>query len=246
MASRCLPRVGAPRESDCFELGAHAEEMMDDASATGDVDIVVMQLRRLARNASLEFALRVGAVIIHHFYAGDTEAWRSKGPKIASFRALARHPELPLSAGSLCRCVALFELCERLKAPARWEHLSGSHLRLVLGLPSNIQERILAVANAKRWSVRMLQQEVLREKSARITSGGRRAEAPLVKSLKRVKHSLDSHRNLIERAECVSSRDREESIHLIEETRHALELLSRSLGAQNGEAGQAPGERTGT
>jgi hypothetical protein len=236
MVSRRLPRVAAPRESDCFELGAHADEMIDDENSTEEVDIVVMQIKRLARNASLEFALRVGAVIIHHFYAGDTEAWRSKGPKTASFRALARHPELPLSAGSLCRCVALFELCERLNAPARWEHLGASHLRLVLGLPPNIQERILAVANAKRWTVRTLQQEVLREKSARITSGGRRAEAPIVKSLKRVKHSLDSHCDLIERAECVSSRDVEESIHLIEETRQSLERLSRSLGVPTGSA----------
>ena len=123
------------RRDDSFDAD---DSSLDEASGD-EIDIVVAQIKRLTRVASLEFALRVGAVIIHHFYDGDTEAWRSRGPKVSSFRRLAEHPELPLSAGALYRCVALYELCERLNAPSRWEHLGASHLRLVLGLPQRFK-----------------------------------------------------------------------------------------------------------
>ena len=228
---RSLARPRKPGESDIVELGAAEPGVTtDDDASPEEVEIVVAHIKRLTRTASLEFALRVGAVIIHHFYDGDTQAWRSRGPKTSSFRRLAQHPELPLSAGSLYRCVALFELCERLNVPSRWEHLGASHVRLVLGLPAATQEKLLSVANAKRWSVKVLQEEVSKEKrSSRMTQGGRRAELPIVRSLKAVRKCLDEHRDLVSHAGSLSSLDLEQSMALIEETRRSLELLSASL-----------------
>jgi hypothetical protein len=81
-------------------------EIVDDEPSDDEIHIVVAQIRRLVRDASLEFALRVGAIIIHHFYEGESDAWRSRGPKTASFRKLAQHPQLPLSAGALYRWAA--------------------------------------------------------------------------------------------------------------------------------------------
>jgi hypothetical protein len=224
----------APVESD---------ELIDtqDVRTREEIDIVVAHIKRLVRSASLEFALRVGAVIIHHFYDGDTDAWRSRGPKMSSFRRLAAHPDLPLSPGSLYRCVALFELCERLKAPSRWEHLGTSHLRMVLGLPAAAQERILATANAKRWTVKVLQQEVLKEKSARLTCGGRRAEPPLTKSLRRVQKCLDEHRELIEHSSVVSTDELLQSRRLIEDARRHLDHLSECLACVTGQIGAFEG-----
>jgi hypothetical protein len=206
----------------------------DDDSSAEEVDIVVAQIKRLARTASLEFALRVGAVIIHHFYDGDAEAWRSRGPKIASFRRLARHPDLPLSPGALYRCVALFELCQRLNAPSRWEHLGASHLRMVLGLPADVQEKLLAMANAKRWSVKTLQAEVAIVKAAHLRRGGRRAQSPLAKSLMSVKKSIDDHRLLLRHvgASSLSQLTASEltcNLRLVEEAKASLEDLSSSL-----------------
>src|SRR6478735_5141212 len=89
------------------------------------VDRVVEHLNRICRNSGLEFALQVGSVVIHHFYDGDVEAWRVRGPKAVSFRRLALHPQLPMSPGALYRCVALFELCDRLEAPSRWRNLGA-------------------------------------------------------------------------------------------------------------------------
>lgn len=236
-ASSGLVTEGHSRVGEGLASGAQRDASgRQPAPAAGDIDIVVAQIRRLARTASLEFALRVGAVIIHHFYAGDTDAWRSRGPKTASFRSLARHPGLPLSAGALYRCVALFELCERFNAPSRWEHLGASHLRLVLGLPGDTQERVLVEANAKRWTVRTLQEVVSREKTARVARGGRHATPPLAKSLQRVRKCLDEHRDVLEQAWGVSSQELEQSICLVEEARLCLERLSSSLQARTDDA----------
>lgn len=224
------------RESDCRELSRSnhwldVEEPADAEPNTEEIDIVVAHIKRLARTASLEFALRVGSVIIHHFYDGNAEGWRSRGPKSSSFRRLAQHPDLPLSAGALYRCVALYELCDRLNAPSRWEHLGASHLRLVIGLPPSTQEKLLATANANRWTVKALQQQTLLERSARLTRGGRRARPAVTRSLLSVRKCLDDHREVLGQIGQLSLRDLEQSIRLVEETRTCLERLSQSLQA---------------
>jgi len=219
------------------------EESDGEEIASDEIDIVVAHIKRLARTASLEFALRVGAVIIHHFYAGDAEAWRSRGPKTASFRRLAEHPDLPLSPGSLYRCVALYELCDRLNAPSRWEHLGASHLRLVIGLPPPTQEKLLAAANAKRWTVKVLHQEVLLEKAVRLSRGGRRAQPAITRSLLSVRKCLDDYRDVVQRTGQLSVEDLERSLQLVEETRAYLEYLSQSLRAaadSGNDAGESP------
>jgi hypothetical protein len=238
--SRRMVRDGNCRDDD-YALDTESDSSdIRHVVAHEDIDIVVAQIRRLVRTASLEFALRVGAVIIHHFYDGDTDAWRSRGPKTSSFRSLARHPDLPLSAGALYRCVAIFELCERLNAPSRWEHLGVSHLRLVLGLPTTVQERVLVEANAKRWTVKALQQVVFREKTASVSRGGRRPTPAFAKSLQRVRKCLDEHRDLLEQTARVSSQELEQSIYLVEEARQCLDRLSSSLLARTEDRDVAP------
>jgi hypothetical protein len=208
-----------------------SDERDDLEEVSGEViNIVVAQLKRVTRCATLEFSLRVGAIIIHHFYDGDTSAWRSRGAKNLSFRRLAQHPELPLSAGSLYRCVALFELCDRLKAPSRWEHLGASHLRLVLGLTPDVQVRVLTAANEHRWTVRMLQDAVSREKGVRASRGGRRAEPAVAKSLRMVRKCLDANRNVLEEFGMAGSvLEVEEGERLLEEIRDSLESFSQSI-----------------
>jgi hypothetical protein len=237
MIVRTEKRFGGSRQSACAELGAHRDDgEPDEAQLAEDVEVVVAHIKRIARTASLEFALSVGALIIHHFYGGDAEAWRSRGPKVASFRRLSQHPQLPMSAGSLYRCVAMFEICDRLNAPSRWQHLRTSHLRLVIGLPHDEQERLLALANSKRWTVKRLQDEVLRHRSQRTSHGGRRAVPPIKKSLKSFKKFLDDHRTLIEHGG-LSTQELEQSMTLLDEARRSLEQLSLSLLKQTADAG---------
>jgi hypothetical protein len=224
------------QKSDCGQFDSDDCEMeVGDASiekATNEeIDLVVTHIRRLTRVASLEFALRVGSVIIHHFYDGDTDAWRSRGPKVSSFRRLARHPDLPMSAGALYRCVALYELCDRLHAASRWEHLGASHLRLVIGLPAATQEKLLATANANRWTVKVLHEQVMLQKSERSERGGRRAQPAIAKSLLSVRKCLSDHRHVISQAGSLTAQDVEHSIQLVEEARASLDALSQSLHA---------------
>lgn len=161
-------------------------DVEDDA-----VERVVSHLKRVCRNTSLEFALHVGSVIIHYFYGGNTETWRARGPKATSFRRLAEHPELPMSPGALYRCVALFELCDRLDAPSRWRNLGASHLRTVLGLPSELQEKILTRANNDRWTVEALDSEVRKHKEVRKSRGGRKTQPALVDGLNKLQQCID-------------------------------------------------------
>jgi hypothetical protein len=231
-AEGCDYDVHGVEEYSAFDVSRTEDALANDSIPNDDeIEIVVTHIRRLARTASLEFALRVGAVIIHYFYGGDTETWRTRGPKTASFRRLAQHPDLPLSPGSLYRSVALFELCERLRAPSRWEHLGASHLRCVLGLPQNLQEKLLATANAQRWTVKTLHERVLLEKSLRASRGGRRPQPPVAKSLMSAKKRLEDSVVLMERLRVLSDDDLTRSLELIDEARHCLDGLSAKLRA---------------
>jgi hypothetical protein len=144
----------------------------DEEPSTEQLDLVVKQLNGIYRASSVELALHVGAIIIHSFYGGDMNAWRMRGPKTNSFRRLAARSDLQISAGGLYRCVAVFELCERLRAASRWRRLGASHFRAVLALPAHEQENLLARANAEHWSVQTLESRASTLRSG-ASKGGR-------------------------------------------------------------------------
>jgi hypothetical protein len=196
-----------------------------------ELDAVVRQLNGICRSASLEFALRVGALIIHHFYGGDMEGWRERGPKINSFRRLAEHPELALSAAALYRCVAIFEICERLRAASRWRRLGATHLRVVIGIPSDKQEYLLSQANEECWSVQVLQAKAQSLRAWR-PRGGRRVQSLLDKRLRAIARCLQ---NWSVGGNSIGEQEPEElerSLQLLERMKAAVEELSGELKAQ--------------
>lgn len=144
-----------------------------------ELNLLVTKLVQISREARLEHAIRVGSLVIHHFYRGDLQLWRSKGPKTASFRRLAMHPGLPMSASVICRCVAIFDVCQRLDVATRWRRITLSHLRLVLRLNSSAQQQLLAAANTHRWTVNQLEAEARKHHQHR--SGGRRPRPELIR-----------------------------------------------------------------
>lgn len=144
-----------------------------------ELGLVVNKLSQITRESTLDYAIRVGSLIVYYFYQGNSASWRAKGPKTDSFRRLAKHPDLPMSASALCRCVAIFELCERLNVVARWRRITVSHLRLVLRLDPEKQSRILAAADAGSWSVQRLEREVRPLPSGSPRRVGRRSKPPL-------------------------------------------------------------------
>jgi len=156
------------------------------------VDVVVRRLNKLCRQATFEFTLTVGSTVIENLYGGDLRLWRSRDPtKAVSLRRLARHPQLPMSPTALYRCVAIYELCERLDI-RHWRHVSASHLRLVLPLEHEDQAQLLRLAEANMWPVRRLDEEIAATLDKSAARGGPRRRSRLSEATASVGKSLDA------------------------------------------------------
>src|ERR1044071_1846881 len=162
-----MPKLNiVPRDQD--------RELSDE-----ELNLLVTKIAQISREAHLDHAIRVGSLVIHYFYGGDLQLWRSMGPKTASFGRLAMHPELPMSASVICRCVAIFDMCQRLDVVSRWRRITLSHLRLVIRLDSSAQQQLLSAANAQRWTVHQLEAEA--RKHCQHRAGGRRPRPELAR-----------------------------------------------------------------
>lgn len=160
------------------------------APSADAIDQVAQAIRDLHRSSSLEFAHRVGSVVLEKLYGGDFELLRDRGPKDASLRKLAGHPDLPLSASGLYQAIAVFEILERLGGVYACKHLCRSHVRAVLALPEEAQERLLERAEAQQWTVDRLKTEAFC--AARPTGAGGRPPLPaFVKSLHVLRRYVD-------------------------------------------------------
>jgi hypothetical protein len=165
------------------------------------MDALIGKLNELKRTATLEYALRVGRLIVSEMYHGDLSRWRAKGERDVSFRQLAARTrvDLKMSATSLYRSLALFDLCSHLPLEL-WRDFGAGHLRAVLGLPREDQIRLLSMAKASDWSARDIYVQ------ARASHGrgrnGRKVEAPISRKLRRliatVRVFIDSDPNVTE------------------------------------------------
>lgn len=81
------------------------------------VEIAAAEIAQLARLSSIELALSVGEIIFRRIFREDLELLRRKGPKEVSFRRLAEHEGLNMSASVLWRAVAIYELSSRCLQP---------------------------------------------------------------------------------------------------------------------------------
>lgn len=164
------------------------------------IERVVRELNMLGRVATLDFTISVGALIISQIYSGDLRAWRNRGPKCSSFRRLATHPDLPMSACSLYRCVAIYELCERLGVRS-WKHVSTTHLRLVLPLRPEQQEHLLKAAETGRWPVRQLRDEIAANvhlvQRLEASRGGRKRRSPVRRTVDAINQCIGACDHLL-------------------------------------------------
>lgn len=160
-------------------------------NADDAIERTVQDLRQLSRSAALDFAIQIGSLIIDRFYNGDTEQWRHRGTKHASFRKLAAHPMLPLSPGALYRAVAICELTRRFAGRESLAHLGCSHLRAVLGLSVEQQARLLDMAYESQWTVDRLEYEAAMVRP-QPRKGGRRPTAPVVRAVRAVQRCVEN------------------------------------------------------
>jgi hypothetical protein len=165
-----------------------------------DVGPIVLELNALCKGATLQFALAVGGVVTEKLYSGDIHRWRSRERKHdLALRKLATHPDLAMSASMLYGCIAIYELCERLGIRS-WKHVSTSHLRLVLSLLPDEQARLLRAAEADRWPVRRLEEEVVALTRGRAPApgrGGRKRRSRLRGRIQHLQSDLDEVAGLL-------------------------------------------------
>jgi ActR/RegA family two-component response regulator len=197
------------------------------------VDHVVRRLNAIGKRVTFALALSVGKLIIDSFYGGDLCAWRHRGAKDVSFRKLAKHPDLSMSASVLNRSVAIYELTCRLGINPHG-HLSSTHLRVALPLKKDEQERVLRLAEAEGWSVTRLSEEiedVLRSTPPPI-GGGRRRQAPLRRTLRALDKCLCESPGLAsvdDLGEEISPERAMEAASLLRRVQHACVSLERRI-----------------
>lgn len=196
------------------------------------------EMRSLTRDASVDLAIRLGRLVIERLYAGDLSTWRSRGAKAHSLRALARRPDLPISTSALYRSIALYELASRLGGVSSWSELGVSHLRLVLGLPSEEQRRLLDQACASNWTVAELERETSAARARCLEQGrgrkrGGRPRLPrFVKSLHRLRKCTESSDDLFGDLDAVATMAPDELAELratLELVRERFDQLERAL-----------------
>jgi hypothetical protein len=162
-------------------MGAVGVDSLDER-----IGKTILELRKLTRGASLQFALTVGRIVVETLYDGDARAWRSRTRKDHALRALVARPDLPMSASALYRALAIFELSSRQAGGESWQHVGVSHLRAVLGLPEDLQARLLERAEAERWTAARMERETLPLRSTSRQAGGRKRVPGYVKSIRRI------------------------------------------------------------
>lgn len=154
------------------------------------------RLGDLSRDGNVEQALELGKLVLDTLYDGDLAAWRRRGSKAHSLRALARRSELAVSSSALYRSVALYELAQTHGGLERWAGLGISHLRLVLGLPVAEQRRLLDAALSRGWTVAELEREAVgvrkRGAATGTTRGGRPRLPRFVKSVNRLRKTAEA------------------------------------------------------
>lgn len=232
-------RDGTPRlVTSSVETGEHQAPFARLAyRPESQVDQVVFELRKLVRSATLDFSLSVGKLIIEKFYRNDLSRWRQRGPKSASFRKLSTHPELPMSPGALYRCVAVFELVQRVGV-GTLNHLGTSHMRTVLGLAEDQQSDMLQRAERERWTVQRLQREVSMIRARDKHRGGRPPLLPEVKAARALRRTLDEVTPLLESSRPGSLAP--EVLAELAQIESIVRRMSQALGMLTKAADEAP------
>jgi hypothetical protein len=197
---------------------------------TESLSQIVWRLNALCKTATLSFALGVGELVVAHVYSGDISRFRSREPKgELALRYIAKHPDLAMSPVTLYRSIALYELCQRLGMRS-WAHVSSSHMRLVLPLRAEDQERLLCEAEANAWSVSQLNQKVGQLRASRPVEG-KRGGRRRISRLQQAARVVD--RFMVALTDLLQSPARSDSYAEMspESARNAIELLRRTADA---------------
>ncbi len=128
---------------------------------------LVVELQAINRRKGFDRTLAVGELILREFFGGDPAAWREQSRKKAqSLRRLAARSDCPFRKSTLNEAVCVYVALLEQPNLRRSELITASHIASVLRLAAPERERLLAQAEAERWSVRQLRSHVRAQASA--------------------------------------------------------------------------------
>lgn len=204
----------------------------EEALRTRD-EVVSMVVRRLSdevNRASWDLVDAVGRLVIDSFYGGNMRAWRSRRRADPSFRQLAAHPALPMSASALYRAVSVYEIRVRVQRDDGIAGLTPTHFAAVIGLPDAEQLRLLREASARRLTTRQLEGRVRARRRDERGRCGRPRIPMSLKALRKVHRELES---LGESLEVPADAEREAQALLQRSLKRLKELEASRRGRGN-------------
>jgi hypothetical protein len=222
------PGVRGMVKKELYVSGGHR-------SSEGMIEATVLQavkrLNLIGKAATFDFALQVGKCVVETVYLGDLKRYRRRDRnQERTLRSIATHPDLAMSSVALYRSVAIYELCERLGITS-WEHVSTSHLRLVLPLKSDDQARLLQEAERNRWPVQRLDEEVaalMKTDRPHRNRGGRRRSSSLRQAIRVVDRSLEQVMRVLDSSEDLAADASPESARAaVASLRRAVDMCTR-------------------
>lgn len=132
-------------------------DIASDAKPADLIEATIAEMRGLLMHRTLEAAIDLGSLVVDRLYGGDFD--RIGAPDAPSLRALAEHPELPVSQTTLYHAVRVAELVQQIPE-AMWLGLSITHLRAVLPLPVAERRALLLQASGEGWTTKQLEAAV--------------------------------------------------------------------------------------
>lgn len=196
------------------------------------IDLVVRELAVVIRRATDELAMEIGALVIRRFYGGNLGAWRSRGLRDPTFRQLAAHPDLPISASALYRSVSVYEMRRRFASECWAALLTSTHFAAVVNLPHVEQHRLLSSAHAKDWTTRELERAAVEVRQLHGRTGRRRV-APIVKAIRQLSRDLE-HVVQTVTVDRLATGSRQELAHVVHEMEIAIAHVTRALQQPDG------------
>jgi hypothetical protein len=140
-------------------------DVLPAAVSSAEIDAAFDEMVALHRSATLDYAIRMGEVVIRRFFAGSLAAWRQRGqddPSVRSLAAKVDSARLPgMSVTTMYRSIEIYDLECRVGVSGRHQ-LNAGHARAVLGLTDKQQEALLGRAEANDWTAERLDAEVAR------------------------------------------------------------------------------------
>lgn len=201
----------------------------EQALLAARVDAAARKINALSRAAALEFAFEIGKTVIESLYDGQLGEWRNRGRKEVGLRELAAHPALCISASTLYRSLAIYELCTRLGRRSL-HNLGVSHLRAILGAPANDQAVLVARAEEEAWSVARLEREVADRSHASRSRGGRPRSPEYIKSIRRMGQLTDPEAlEGLDEVDSLELDEAQELLLVVGKVRERISIIEREL-----------------